>query len=163
MKNTKTHKKPEIKEVKEKTDLEIKEEKISELTNALQRLQAEFENYKKRNEKECSEFKTYAEENILKEMLGVIDNFELALQNKKEGPEFLKGMELIYAQLYELLENHGLKVINAKGEKFNPYKHEALLTEQSKGEENIVLEELQKGYTINEKVLRHTKVKVSKK
>jgi len=139
-----------------------KDVKIKELTETLQRLQAEFENYKKRNEKECSDYKSYAQEQLIKQLLIIIDNFELALQNHNSPQEFSKGVELIYAQLFSLLEDKGLKVIKAKGEKFDPYKHEAMLTEESKKKPNTVLEELQKGYTLNEKVIRHTKVKVSK-
>ncbi|MBL7057092.1 nucleotide exchange factor GrpE [Candidatus Woesearchaeota archaeon] len=136
---------------------------ITELTLTLQRVQAEFENYKKRTEAECTEFKKYAETDLIKSFLPVLDNFELALQNKKAQDEFVKGMELIYSQLFESLEQRGLKVIKAEGEKFDPYKHEALLTEKSTKEPNMVLQELQKGYMVCDKVIRHTKVKVSKK
>ncbi|MBU0471542.1 MAG: nucleotide exchange factor GrpE [Nanoarchaeota archaeon] len=134
-----------------------------ELKESLQRLQAEFENYKKRIEKEAAEFKNYAETDIIKSLLPTLDNFELALKNNTNAKGFAKGIELIYAQLYQMLEDKGLKIIQCEGCKFDPYKHEALLTEESDKEENIVLEELQKGYMYNDKVIRHTKVKVSKK
>jgi len=75
----------------------------------------------------------------------------------------LKGVELIYTQLFQTLEEKGLKHIECCNEKFDPYKHEALLTEESNKKENTVLQELQKGYTFNDKVIRHAKVKVSKK
>lgn len=132
------------------------------MTESLQRLQAEFENYKKRTEKERIEFAKFAEEDLMKSMLPVLDSFELALQNKTSPQEFQKGVELIFAQLFQQLEEKGLKPIKSKGEAFDPYKHEALLTEESKEKPNTVLEELQKGYTFNDKVIRHTKVKVSK-
>lgn len=139
-----------------------KKDELKELTETLQRLQAEFENYKKRIEKENIEFRKYAKAELISKLLPMIDNFELALQNKENKDEFVKGIELIYSQLFSLLENEGLKVIKAKGEKFNPEMHEALLTEKS-DKENIVLEELQKGYMLEDKILRHAKVKVSKK
>ncbi|MFH1590071.1 MAG: nucleotide exchange factor GrpE [archaeon] len=138
------------------------DEKIKELTQDLQRVQAEFENFKKRTEKENSEFKQYAEADLIKSLLPVLDNFELALQNQTSTREFLKGVELIYAQLFQTLEERGLKVIDSKGKEFDPFLHEALLTETSKEKENTVLEDLQKGYTLNNKLIRHSKVKVAK-
>lgn len=139
-----------------------KKDELKEVTDTLQRLQAEFENYKKRVEKENIEFRKYAKAELIAKLLSILDNFELALQNKENKEEFVKGIELIYSQLFSLLENEGLKTIKAEGEKFNPEIHEALLTEKS-DKENIILEELQKGYMLGDRVLRHTKVKVSKK
>ncbi len=152
-----------VKATKKKVKKDDKQKKIKELTETLQRLQAEFENYKKRTERDQVDFVKFAEKDFIKSMLPVLDNFELALQNQKSPKEFLKGVELIYAQLFQLLEERGLKIIEAKGEKFDPYKHEALLTEKSNKKENLVLEELQRGYMLHDKVIRHAKVKVSKK
>ncbi len=149
-----------------KLDKLVKEQpqdKTRELTDSLQRLQAEFENYKKRTEKEKLELTKYVEKNFTGDLLNIIDNFELALKNKCCNQEdFIKGMELIYAQLFELLEKKGLKSINTLNQKFDPYKHEAMMQEESNLEPGTITEELQKGYTYNEKVLRHSKVKVSK-
>ncbi|MFH1771178.1 MAG: nucleotide exchange factor GrpE [archaeon] len=147
-----------IKEKKETTE----NIQVKELTETLQRVQAEFENFKKRTEKEATEFKEYAETDLIKSLLSVLDNFELALNNHKSPREFLKGVELIYAQLFQSLEERGLTVIEAKGKQFNPYEHEALLTEASEEKENTVLEELQKGYRFKDKIIRHTKVKIAK-
>lgn len=140
-----------------------KKSTIKELTETLQRVQAEFENYKKRTEKETAEFKEYAEANLIKSLLPTLDNFELALHNHTSPREFLKGVELIYAQLFQSLEERGLTVIKANGDIFDPYKHEVLLTETSKEKENTILEELQKGYMLKDRVIRHTKVKIAKK
>ena len=140
----------------------IKSDKTIELTEALQRLQAEFENYKKRIEKEACEFKNHATADLIKQILPILDNFELALNKTNKKDEFYKGIELIYAQLIETLENQGLKIIPCLGEKFNPYKHEALLTENCDKTPNTITEELQKGYMLNEKIIRHSKVKVAK-
>ena len=138
-------------------------EKINELTDTLQRLQAEFENYKKRIDKEKEDFVKYAKHEVIAKILPILDSFELALKNCKIDKDALKGFELIFSQLYSTLEAEGLRPIEAFGKKFDPYKHEVLMQEVSDKEEDLVLEELQKGYMLNEKVLRHTKVKVAKK
>lgn len=155
-------KKKEEGKKKESKGVDPKQEKIKELTETLQRLQAEFENYKKRIDKEKSEFVKFSKQELILKLLPTLDSFELAIKNK-DKKDFLKGVELIFSQLYSALESEGLKPIKALGEKFNPYKHEVLMQEVSDKEEDIVLEELQKGYMLNDKVLRHTKVKVSKK
>ena len=135
------------------------ESKIKELTELLQRVQADFENYKKRVEKEKSEFVNYAKKDMILKLLPILDNFELALKNKEK--EFHKGVELIYAQIVSILEKEGVKTINPLNEKFDPFRHEALLTEKS-DKEDIVLEVFQKGYALNDKVIRHARVKVGK-
>jgi len=139
------------------------ERQLDELTDTLQRLQAEFENYKKRIARDSIMMMKCANEELIKALLPVIDNFELALKNANQKDEFYKGMELIYSQIKELLENNGLKHIQCKGVKFDPYYHEALLTEETNNEPNTVLDEIQKGYMLNERIIRHSKVKISKK
>ena len=154
-------KKTEAKEeMKAKED---KDTKIKELTETLQRLQAEFENYKKRIEKELSNFAKIANKETIKKLLPIIDDFELALKNCRAKDDFYKGIELIYSHLIDALHSQGLKHIECVGKKFDPYYHEALLTEESDKEDNMILEELQKGYVLNDKVIRHSKVKVAKK
>jgi molecular chaperone GrpE len=134
-----------------------------DLKETLQRLQAEFENYKKRTEKEKEEFSKYANEKLIKNILPIIDNFEIALKNCKNKDEFYKGIELVYANLIDTLQKLGLKPIKTEDEKFDPYRHEALLAEKSDKPENTIIGELQAGYMLNDKVIRHAKVKVSKK
>ena len=129
----------------------------------MQRLQAEFENYKKRVDNERAVFAKCANIDLIKKLLPFIDDFELALKNCREKDDFYKGIELIYSHLIDTLHSQGLKIIEAEGKKFDPYFHEALLTEETDKEENMVLEEMQKGYMLNDKVIRHVKVKVSKK
>ncbi|MCP3686693.1 MAG: nucleotide exchange factor GrpE [bacterium] len=136
--------------------------KEAEYKETLQRLQAEFENYKKRVEKEVKTQNTCANMGLVKELLPVIDSFELALKNQQNHEEFTKGIELIYAQLFSVLESEGLRPIKTDGEKFDPYKHEALMQEKSE-KDGVILEELQKGYMLKDAVLRHSKVKVGKK
>ncbi|MBD3249120.1 nucleotide exchange factor GrpE [Candidatus Woesearchaeota archaeon] len=134
------------------------EQNIEELTSALKQVQADFENYRKRTEKEQEKLCRSASKELIIDILPVLDSFELALKDKQD-----KGLEMLYSQLMSILEKKGLKQIEALDKKFDPYLHEALLQEKSEKEEGIVLEELQKGYMLNDDVVRHTKVKVSKK
>ena len=141
----------------------IDKEKIEELTDTLQRLQAEFENYKKRVDKEKSEFVKYAKAELIQRLLPTLDTFEIALKSTKDNEKFVKGMEMVYAQFVSTLQSEGLKPIEVVGKKFDPYLHEVMLKERSDKDEGIVLEELQKGYMLNDRVLRHSKVKISEK
>lgn len=162
LRKLKETKKPEEKHKKPKKK-DPKDAKIKELTETLQRLQAEFENYKKRIEKEKIEFIIYAKQDLIIKLLPILDSLEIALKNTSDKDKFIKGVELIFSQLYQTLQQEGLKPIKALGEKFDPYKHEVLMNKESDKEDDIILEELQKGYMLNNKVIRHTKVKVSKK
>lgn len=155
-------KKPDDKEDIKKP-LEEKNQKIEELTDTLKRLQAEFENFKKRVEREKIEFVKYAHADVIADMLPVLDSFELALKNTTDKEKLIEGIKMIYAQLYSVLEAEGLRPIKATGEKFNPYKHEVLMKEESDKPEDTILEEFQKGYMLNDRVIRHSKVKVSGK
>ena len=128
---------------------------LAELTDTLQRLQAEFENYRKRSERECAEFKQYANRQFIEDLLPLLDNFALAL---KAVPD--EGFKLIYTQFFDLLSRYGLKPISCDG-KFNPKFHEALLQEQSEKESGTILEELQKGYIVGDAVLRPARVKIA--
>lgn len=152
------------KKTEEKQD--NKDNLVSELADYkehLQRLQAEFDNYRKRIEKERAEYGKFANHELMFKLLAILDSFELALKNTNKEDEFAKGIELIYSQFYSLLEKEGLKKIEALNKKFDPNYHEVLLIENSGKEEDIILEELQKGYMLNNKVLRYSKVKISKK
>ncbi len=144
---------------------EQKNAQIVDLTLTLQRLQADFENYKKRNDKEKVEFTKLAERRLVTELLGVLDNFELALQNRSSESvqELLKGIEMIYAQLHDILQKRGLTALETVGVKFDPYKHQALMEEVSSEEPGTILDEFQKGYMLHDTLIRHAKVKVSKK
>ena len=166
-KDKKTEKTEESKKSDEKENLqeqlEEKTKKIEELTDTLKRLQAEFENFKKRIDKEKIEFVKYAHADVIASMLPVLDSFEIALKNTNDKEKFIEGIKIIYAQIYSVLEAEGLKPIKATGEKFDPYKHEVLMKEESDKPDDTVLEEFQKGYMLNDRVLRHSKVKVSGK
>ncbi len=129
--------------------------KKNEYLEQLQRLQAEFENFRKRTEKERKTIFQNANEDLIVKLLGILDNFELALKHIDD-----KGINMIYSELYIILENEGLKIIKTEG-KFDPRIHEALIQEDGEEDEKII-EEFQKGYTLNDKVIRASKVKIIK-
>lgn len=136
--------------------------KLAEMTDLLKRTQANFENYRKQQEKRIEEIQQFASRDIIVQLLPLLDNFELALKNNNCSKEDLaKGIELIYAQLFETLEQNGVKTIITADQNFDPYLHEALLKIPSEQPENRILEELQKGFTLHDKVIRHAKVKLS--
>lgn len=141
----------------------IFENKTIELKDSLLRMTAEFDNYRKRTTAEMEEFRKFANQGLIKKLLGTLDNFELAFNNKSSGEEFIKGMEMIFANLVSTLEEEGVKIIDTKDAKYDHNVHEALMAEVVDGvDKDIVVEEFQKGYTYKGKVLRHSKVKVSK-
>jgi len=144
------------------------EVKIEELTNDLKRLQAEFDNYRKRTETERESFQNYTKARIIEKLFPVMDTFELAITSIKKpetkGEEnLLKGMEMIFSQLLSTLETEGLEIIIPKEgkEKFNPREQEAVLSEKTKLEKNTIIQVLQKGYKIGDKIIRAAKVKVA--
>ena len=147
-----------------KKDNRIKEltHETRELTGSLQRLQAEFENYKKRVEKEKQDLVKYASQNLIIKLLPIVNSFEIALKNHKDKNKFLEGMKLVFSQFYSTLEKEGLKQIDPLNEKFDPYKHEVIMHEKTDKKENTITEVLQKGYILNDKVIRHAKVKIAK-
>tara|TARA_Y100000310_G_C20615064_1_gene780191 strand:- start:866 stop:1333 length:468 start_codon:yes stop_codon:yes gene_type:complete len=128
----------------------------------LQRTQANFENYRKQQEKRIIDIREMAAKDIVLQVLPIIDNLELALKNNTcENTDFVEGIELIYSQFHSLLENNHLKTIETKNKMFDPFYHEALMKVDSELPENTIVEELQKGFTLHDKVIRHTKVKIS--
>jgi molecular chaperone GrpE len=156
--------------LKESEYLELKREaeKAKEHWDKTLRLQADFENTRKRLEKEKQEFVKFANEGIIAELLNVLDDLERAVElaqtKHQDMPAFLKGVEMILAHLYETLKEYGVKPIEAQGKLFDPHFHEALMQVEDKNlPEHTIVEELQKGYLLNDRVIRTTKVKVSKK
>ena len=139
-------------------------DKVQELTEQLQRAQADFENYKKWVNKQTNEQIQFAGEKILKKLIDFYDDFERVNNASKTQTqeEINESMSILNTKLKKLLEEENVKPMNCIGQKFDPYLHEAFAQENGK-EDNIVLEELQKGYFLNSGVLRHAKVKVSKK
>lgn len=142
-----------------------KDEKIEELTDRLTRQMAEFDNFRKRTEKEKSHMYEVGAKDIIDKILPVVDNFERGLgavgEEEKENP-FVQGMEMVYKQLMTTLEEVGVKPIEAVGKEFDPEFHNAVMhVEDENFGENIVTEEFQKGYAYRDSIVRHSMVKVA--
>lgn len=140
-----------------------KEEKSTESSDDKYiRLMADFQNFKRRTEKEKSDIYAYANEQLLTALLPVMDNFERALEHGDKEDKYAQGIEMIFNQMKEALEKSGLKEIEALEKPFDPNFHNAVLTEDKEGvESGHVTEVLQKGYTLNGKVIRPSMVKVN--
>ena len=161
-KDTESKEKKKFFAKKEKKDK--KDEKIEELTDRLTRQMAEFDNFRKRTEREKSQMYEIGAKDIIEKILPVIDNFERGLaavpEESKEDP-FVEGMEKIYKQIMTTLEGVGVKPIEAVGQEFNPDFHNAVMhVEDEEAGENIITEEFQKGYMYHDSVVRHSMVKV---
>jgi len=157
----------EEKKIKSETnELRNKLEKANKLAeerlNQLKYLQADFDNYRKQFEKEKEQIIKLANETLIKELIVVLDDFDAAIKISVEG-ENRKGLLTIKKKFFDILVNQGLKEIEALGKRFNPNFHEVLCKELSKHDEDEVIEEIQKGYCLHSKVIRTSKVKVSKK
>ena len=142
-----------------------KDEKIEELTDRLTRQMAEFDNFRKRTEKEKSQMYEIGAKDIIEKILPVVDNFERGLdavkEEDKEDP-FIQGMEMVYKQLMTVLGELGVKPIEAVGKEFDPNLHNAVMhVEDENFGENIIAEEFQKGYMYRDSVVRHSMVKVA--
>lgn len=142
-----------------------KDEKIEELTDRLTRQMAEFDNFRKRTDKEKSQMYEIGAKDIIEKILPVVDNFERGLSSMTEedrATPFAEGMEKIYKQFMTTLEGIGVKPIEAVGQEFNPDFHNAVMHEENEeAGENIITEEFQKGYMYRDSVVRHSMVKVA--
>jgi len=147
------------------SQLEAKELEIKELTDRLMRSQADFQNYKKRKEKEQSEVFTQIEDRLIKEFLPLFDDYQRAFEvygNDQKQDALIEGMERIFAKFKDFLESKDMQTVETVGQKFDPAFHEVLLTVESDGEANIILDEYEKGYTRQGRLLRASRVTVSK-
>lgn len=138
-------------------------DELSQMTETAKRTMADFQNYKRRVEEEKKSWAIFANLELIKNLLPIFDNFKRAQTHapkdaNEETTKWLEGIGMSINQLEKLLQDFGVKKIESLGQKFNPDFHEALA--QDKGEKDIVLEELESGYTMGDKVLRHAKVKV---
>ena len=142
--------------------IKLQEQLAQEMEKGL-RIQAEMMNFKRRKEDEVATYKKYANEDILKRLVSVIDNFERALAMENEdNQEFLKGFKMIYTSILNILNENGVVEIEAENKEFDPNYHQAVFTEHKDGvEAGMVIEVLQKGYMYKDRVLRATMVKVS--
>ncbi|UCD80673.1 MAG: nucleotide exchange factor GrpE [Desulfobacterales bacterium] len=154
-----------IKELEEK--LTSKEREAQENYDRLLRVSAEFENYKKRTSREMEEFRKYSNQSLIKEMLSVVDNLELAM-NSTDGQKtidkgLLEGLEMTHKEILKVFEKFNVTPISAQGQTFDPTFHEAVMQEETDDvPENTVVNELQKGYLIHDRLLRPAMVVVAK-
>jgi len=140
----------------------VKAERDS-LLDRLARMQAEFENVRRRNAKEQQDFRDYAAADAIRPLLPVLDSFDRSLTVKSDAAEFRNGVELIYKQLLTALAKLSVQPIAAKGEPFDPHYHEAIeMVETSNAPDHQVIEELQRGYKYKDRLLRPAMVKVAK-
>lgn len=150
---------------KKKEKKDKKDEKIEELTDRVRRQMAEFDNFRKRTEKEKTQMFETGAKSIVEKILPVVDNFErglAAVTEEEKGTPFVEGMEKIYKQMMTVLEEAGVKPIEAVGQEFDPNLHNAVMhVEDEEFGENIIAEEFQKGYAYRDSVVRHSMVKVA--
>lgn len=141
------------------------EAEIADYVDTLKRVQAQFENYKKRIKKEFDTFTQISTHKLVKELLPILDNLERALSSAESTDDkgkIIEGVKLIYDQFKQALEKQGLKAVDPAGDRFDPYFHEAIMqVESDEHEDNTVVEVFQKGYLINDHLLRPAIVKVS--
>lgn len=147
----------------EKNEVSELQEQYNELDDRYKRLLAEFENFKKRNTKEKYEIYENAKIAIVERLLPAIDSLEKANDTNTKDEEFKKGMELVYKQFIDFLNDIDVEIIKTIGEMFDPELHEAIHTEKGKAEdEGKIIKEFRKGYKLGSKVIRHAMVIVSK-
>lgn len=148
-----------------KTKKDPRDEKIEELTDRVTRQMAEFDNFRKRTEKEKAAMYEVGAKSVIEKLLPVVDNFErgfLTVAEEDKEDSFVKGMEMVYKQIMTTFETIGVKPIEAVGQEFNPDLHNAVMhVEDDTIGENIVVEEFQKGYTYRDSVVRYSMVKVA--
>ncbi|KHF41913.1 protein GrpE [Halalkalibacter okhensis] len=151
-------------------EVEVTEEdarlaEIAELNNRLLRVQADYDNFRRRSREEKEAAAKYRSQNVIEALLPVIDNFERALLVKPEAEEaksLLQGMEMVYRQFQDTLKSEGVEVIETVGHSFDPHLHQAVMQVEEDGfESNQIVEELQKGYKLKDRVLRPSMVKVN--
>lgn len=147
---------------KKKEKKDKKDQQIADLTDRLQRTMAEFDNYRKRTEKEKASMYIIGAKEIIEKILPVVDNFERGLATAQEGDAFADGMKMIYKQMMTILDDLGVKAIEAVGQPFDPNYHNAVMhVEDESVGENVIVEEFQKGYLYRDSVVRHSMVKVA--
>ena len=147
-----------------KKDIEAKVKIIEDYENTLKRLQADFENYIKRVQKEKEDYAKLAVAKVLVKFVDIVDDLDRALNvlEKTKDGEIKTGIKMVHSRFHRILTDEGIKSFSSKGNKFDPYIHEVIEMVSSEEPDGIVVEEIQKGYFMNDDVLRTAKVKVSK-
>lgn len=159
---------PEEETMPEQNEVELLGNRIKALEESLLRSQAELINYKRRREEEVDRMLKYSKEDLIKELLPIVDNFERAINMDDDNlddevSKFLEGFKMVYAQIKKLFEKYEVKEIESLGKEFDPTYHQAVMTDHIEGkDENIIIDVLQKGYTYKDRVIRPAMVKVNK-
>lgn len=157
----------EVEKVVDEKDVRIQEleEKVKELNTKALRAQADFENFQRRMKQEQQTYMKYRSQSVIEDLLPVLDNFERALSvetDNEQADSLKKGIQMVYDQLLQALQKEGLELIESVGQPFDPNVHQAVMQAQEEGvDSNIVVEELQKGYKLKERVVRPSMVKVN--
>jgi molecular chaperone GrpE len=158
----KTEEKADNKEIDQlKKELDTEKKLAEERLSQIKYLHADFDNYRKQLDKEKGHIINLANECLVKELITILDDFDASIKSMDEKDK--PGLILLQKKFSKILEKHGLCLIEALGKKFNPHFHEALCKQECDKEEDTILEEIQKGYSLNNKVIRASKVKVAKK
>ena len=143
----------------ERDGLKVERDELKEL---LLRRQAEFDNFRKRTEKERSEYVQYAGMELVREILPILDDFDRAMKVEGGNPEYTKGVQMIHSRMYETLKKQGLEPIETAGKDFDPHLHQAVERVETKDSaEGTILSEFQRGYNFKGKLLRPSMVKVA--
>lgn len=146
-------------------EVEVLEQQVADLTEALQRERADVINIRRRHDEQVGSLKTLVKSQVIAELLPVIDNFERSLKHvpdELEGNDYIKGIQGVVKQFEKTLVDLGVERIKTVGEVFDPHLHEAVGMEEGDGDTEIVTEELQAGYKIGDDVIRHAMVKVKR-
>lgn len=147
-----------------KNDVVEKEKMLTDYENTMKRLQADFENYVKRSQKEKDDFAKVAVAKVLVKFVDIVDDLDRTLNilEKTQDGELKTGIKMVHSRFHKLLAEEGIKSFESRGKKLDPFQHEVIEMVSHNGPEGIVVEELQKGYSMKDKILRAAKVKVSK-
>lgn len=145
-------------------ELNRAKEELEDINNHNLRLQADFENFKKQTAKKEANIYKYANEQLIIKLLDIYEDMQRAIEQSTTLEEYTNGLELIYAKFDNILKGEGLEEIPTKGQKFDTFKHEAMMVDNSEDHENgDIIDELMKGYTLKDKVIKYSKVRVCKK
>lgn len=149
----------------EPNELDVLQKEKDEVFERLLRVQAEYDNFRRRTQKEKEADRKYRSQSLITDLLPIVDNFERALQmevNDEAAKKFVDGIKMVYRQLSDALEKEGVEIIATEGEIFDPHLHQAVVqVEDDQYESNVVVEELQKGYKLKDRVIRPAMVKVN--
>jgi molecular chaperone GrpE len=148
-------------EISQKQETEDIQNKLQEYENDLKRIQAEFENFQKRTEKEKNELLKYASHKLIIKLINLKEDFDRALENSENKEELIEGLKIIKKEFDKVLEEEEVKYIEVMNKKYDPFVHEVIQKIISEEMEDTIVEEVQKGYYYKDKIIRHPKVKIS--